>query len=458
MARVRSGGGGTGAVWALVLLGAGFLISLMLAIVFFVQLGKARTEKTDALAELNRYANNSDRQSPVVRGLIDSAGNRSVVGMLQQESETMRNIIGVSNDAAIDVVRQQVATVIEKEVGGNATSLLNEVRALKSELAAEGVRLEQETAALEQAREALAAAEEEKTQLSNLYDESVMQMGMGYAQFVETSETNAENLRSGLGQLEDQLAAVRASMQTEIDDLQSGNDALAQENASLKSTIEELRRKQGDIGTEPVIQPDAMVASVLDQSNMVYLDIGSQDNLLLGMTFEIVEKGKPITLDQFDEFRGKATVQIVEINEVSSLARIVRLDEQAILREGDQAINLVFNPGQQFSYFIYGKFNMDGIGEASFADSERIRDVVERWGGNLAKELTYEVDFLVLGVNPEPPTPLAPGELDVERIREFQQQKEIYETYQTLLEEAEDLRIPVLNQNRFLSLIGYYQR
>ena len=48
MARVRTGGAGSGYAWALVIFGAGFVICLMLAIVFWAQLGGAREQAEQA--------------------------------------------------------------------------------------------------------------------------------------------------------------------------------------------------------------------------------------------------------------------------------------------------------------------------------------------------------------------------------------------------------------------------
>ncbi|MEM9019186.1 MAG: hypothetical protein AAGC44_01375, partial [Planctomycetota bacterium] len=69
-----------------------------------------------------------------------------------------------------------------------------------------------------------------------------------------------------------------------------------------------------------------------------------------------------------------------------------------------------------------------------------------------------EVDYLVLGKEPEFPADLDPGVIDQVLIRENEEKRVAYDTYQKLVEEAKRLRIPILNQNRFLVLIGYYQR
>ena len=74
-----------------------------------------------------------------------------------------------------------------------------------------------------------------------------------------------------------------------------------------------------------------------------------------------------------------------------------------------------------------------------------------------AGRLSPETDFLVLGQ--EPPLPEEPRDkTDPVTIENYNKAKSKYETYQNLMVQAKKLSIPVLNQNRFLTMVGYYQR
>jgi len=154
MARVRSGGGG-GAAVALVLLGAGFLICLILAVLFSVQLADARESRREAEDELNRYVGSGLRSSQTVQSMLESGGG-SVVGQLLESNEALRGIIGVSPDATLEITRQRVA----QTAGEDAGALLPEIQTLRTELEAAQRRLAQEQQSLTEARERLAAAEE----------------------------------------------------------------------------------------------------------------------------------------------------------------------------------------------------------------------------------------------------------------------------------------------------------
>ena len=451
MARARSGGG-AGAAWALVLLGAGFIICLILAVLFSVQLGEARERREEAVAELDRYVGSAQRQSQVVQNLLQ-AGDGTVVGQLLQTNEALRGLIGVSPDATLDAVRQRVAGV----AGEDAASLLQEVETLSAELDALQDRLAQQREDLEQARNALSTAQEEQAALREQFNQARRQLASGYQSGVTTAESEVATLRENLGGLEEQLRQVRSDMRGRVDNLQTQVASLEAENQRLQNQLARREREAG-LEASPVTRPDGEIASVLSDSELVYLNRGRQDQVLLGLTFEVFEKGKPIELDEAGEVRGKATVQVVEINRSSSLARVVRQPQTGMIREGDSIVNIVYDAEQTPAFTVFGAFNLNGEGEASFDEQDSLEDIVRRWGGEVHDELSYDTDFLLLGEEPEAPDPLPQDVIDPERIAEYNERQRIYDNYQALAQRAEELRIPILNQNRFLTLIGYYQR
>jgi hypothetical protein len=74
-------------------------------------------------------------------------------------------------------------------------------------------------------------------------------------------------------------------------------------------------------------------------------------------------------------------------------------------------------------------------------------------------KLSYETDFLVLGVEPQLPKERKGDEkLDFEKIQKDKEKLAKYNEYRKLLSTAKEMGIPVLDQNRFLTLVGYYQR
>ena len=71
--------------------------------------------------------------------------------------------------------------------------------------------------------------------------------------------------------------------------------------------------------------------------------------------------------------------------------------------------------------------------------------------------MSFDTDYLVLGA--EPSFPNKPDdELDLVLMREYRVGLENFQAYQDLLGTAQGLGIPVLNQSRFLDLVGYFER
>lgn len=450
MARVRSGG--AGAAWALVLLGASFVICLILAIVFSVQLGDAQRQAEQAEAELNQYVNPQQRESPTVQRILD-AGEDSVVGQLLRTNQALRSVIG-ANDLAPDAIRERAASIVEDD---NVSPLLDELAAQVAELEEVRRRL---AAAEQRAAEAQRLAEqrlEEKNELQSEFDSRVQQISSRYFDETQTNfQRRITTLQNNFSEVEGRLERVRNDSQQTIEELEDRVDELEAERERLQQLISDFKKQT--VGESVVARPDGELLTVDEDSDSVYINLGSEDQLLLGITFEVFEQGEPVEYDEASDQRGKATIQVVEINETSARARVVRRSRNAFLREGDPIVNVVYDPEQKFHFFVYGAFDLTGSGEATLDQQQRIEDIILKWGGVVDEEFGYQSDFLILGERPEPPEPLAPDVIDPEKIAEFNRKQEVYQRYQELASEAQQLLIPVLNQNRFLTLIGQYER
>ena len=72
--------------------------------------------------------------------------------------------------------------------------------------------------------------------------------------------------------------------------------------------------------------------------------------------------------------------------------------------------------------------------------------------------LTPDINYIVLGEKPILPDKPGPDEFDPVKIAEYQALLAAYEAYFRIVDDAKIMRIPVLNQERFLDLTGYYER
>ena len=94
-------------------------------------------------------------------------------------------------------------------------------------------------------------------------------------------------------------------------------------------------------------------------------------------------------------------------------------------------------------------------GNPTPSESDYVKRRIIEWGGELVdgQELTGDLDFLVLGNQPNMPLPLPPDANDTQ-FTEYIKLKESRKQYDDLFNQASKAQIPVLNWNRFQVLTG----
>lgn len=454
MARTRSVSGTAASAWTLVIFGAGFFICLVLAIVLYTRVGKAEQDAAAAKRDLGQYISSELTTSPDVLSLLNQPGNKSVVGQLLEQNASLKSMITSNTGITAQALREQLTA------DGLTPPLLREIERLNAELESREQRLAQIKQDLDAAMASAKAAEKKLAQAGATYDKSVTELKgqlSKTASDVKAFESNAEQKWS---QLDQRVEGVRAEQKQQVTQLQRERDALQAKIRDVENRLRLATQSAGASTGSDVITTDGRVVSVLEDQDKVYIDRGSRQHIVLGMTFEVFDASELVRPGDIDEQepRGKATIEVIDVGSDSSIARIVREERNAILSEGDQIINVVYDPSATYRFYVYGDFDIDSVGQTTIADKQRIQNMVTRWGGKISDELDYNVDFLVLGEQPPLPEQLPPGTIDPEKIKINVEQQRNYERYQSLVGEARSLQIPILNQNRFLSLVGYYQR
>jgi hypothetical protein len=104
---------------------------------------------------------------------------------------------------------------------------------------------------------------------------------------------------------------------------------------------------------------------------------------------------------------------------------------------------------------VHGVFDLDHDKNASEQEAEYLRERIERWGGVVVRgnEIPGDLDFLVLGETPN--TPIQPfNSSSTQAMDEYRRLRTAADRYQSLLRDAQQAEIPVLNQNRLDILTG----
>ena len=89
-------------------------------------------------------------------------------------------------------------------------------------------------------------------------------------------------------------------------------------------------------------------------------------------------------------------------------------------------------------------------------DSQIVKRLINQWGGKLQDKIDVDTDFVVMGSEPQLPAGLDPNNPQ-DQIRKQRYLKDLAE-YQAQVSSASQLSVPIMNQNRFLYFIGYFDQ
>lgn len=453
MARKRAGGT-TGYAVALIIFVILFVFSLVLGIIFYTQVSKAQNDAAVARGTLDKIAKR-DQITKLEQDMANREGD-TLVGLLQKDVSDLKDLITNNPNIAADTLRGQVTELKLK------TGLIKEIEGLRATKLDNDKRVTSLQKVADEARVAATRAEQEKAanakNFKDTLDSLQGQLATMKSEFAGYQATIDQQRKA----LEQALAQARTGSESRVKKLESDLAAKEKQIAELQARIGEFELKLGKNPDAPAVDnstnPDGSIISVRSEQGIVYIDRGLAHHVTPGLTFEVFDKDAAITKDGAGVTRGKATIEVTNVSNDSATARVVRLARNKMVNVGDTIINAVYDPNTRFKFVVFGEFDIDNTGQPSVADRRRIETLITQFNGILADELTYDTDFLVLGQEPKVPEALPRDEMDPAKIARAEAQARRYKQYQDLIVAAKALSIPILNQNRFLNLVGYYRR
>jgi hypothetical protein len=299
-------------------------------------------------------------------------------------------------------------------------------------------------------------------QLKTLSDESAKRV----AETQQTLEAYRKRSDARVADIETGWNGSVSELRKTIEDLTSQIETLAAENGQYKmdfekavKTVERYRPK--NYADAILRRPSGKIIQV-SRNSVAYIDLGYGQHVTTGMTFQIYDRveGIPrVESGSEEQPPGKGSLEIVRVGPNSSECRVLKLEEGQVLQEGDIIANVVYDRNTPLRFKVFGDFDLDHNGVATEREGEVLKRLITQWGGTITDKTDIDTDFLVLGSEPSVPTFTA-DELQNNPLSRF-----AYDTAQTRLKEYDDVRdaalslnIPVLNHNRFLYMVGYWDQ
>lgn len=225
----------------------------------------------------------------------------------------------------------------------------------------------------------------------------------------------------------------------------------------LQERLHAMQEKFGDlmIGPERLStarRPDGHVLTAVPGDDVVYIDLGQNDRLTLGLRFAVysAETGIPAN------GRAKAQIEVVSMSQASAECRILDVAPRQIILAGDLVANPVYDPNRPLRFLVLGEFDLDHDGAVDQGGAATIESMIDHWGGMTVTELSALTDFVVVGRAPR--RPRRASDPSSEQARRANARQQLYDRYIDTVDAAKSLAVPIMTQEVFLSFLGFSRR
>ena len=454
----RGSGAGTGVIVALVV--SVVCVIGLLTLTFMMYAGKteAQRKQDEAESTLNDFVTNAERNADSARRVFALADqNRtSVYQHMNKNQQAVSSFVTGSPNTSLEDMRSQLQLAENAVVKNVITDLRRQLASSNNEIASLKRQindLSQDNKSFQdRAAQAEANSTEKVAQVTNTFQ--------GYSTATEQYRGEVDNAIQSINSSRQKL---ERDYRNKENDLQKRLDRSNQDNSVYRAQIDQLRKKTENYRIRPQSPAELVDGQVISvpATNQIFIDLGQNDRVVPGMTFEVYDSPASIRVDTNtnDYSRGKASIEIIRVSPDTATARVTRQVKGRPVVKGDVIANAVFNRNYRFKFLVHGIFDVDNNGQPTEAEGQYVRRRIIDWGGEVidGQELTGDLDFLVLGAQPPMPAPLPPDAGDLE-FKRYMERRAAREEYDRLFDQATKAQIPVLNWNRFEVLTGMNPR
>jgi hypothetical protein len=461
--------GGDNTLYALIAFVALFIIATALAVICYLKFEEQRGLAEAAQKKLNDVASAAE---------VQKIG--TLVGAEQPGKSRLKVALGYLDQAVgLIVPGEPEETSAEIKVNGAAAKVQEAVAAIAeqnpefSDLDPNAALLQitdKLSTTLQNTRTAEEAAKEQLATLQNRFDDAMRASLEKEQALLAEKDKFQQQFEKARGDYDELKALLEKKTEEQVKDLygkldqekttrEEINRQLLKSRAELQAAHDRIQRilKEGVLPAPDaearVFEPDGKVLLIDDQAKIVHINLGSDDHVYVGLTFSVYDKSLPIPKNG----KGKAEIEVYNVDKNIAAARIIRADIKNPIGVDDVVANLAWDAKKTNVFVVAGDFDLNGDGVIDVDGVEKIRKLIEKWGGKVDDAVTVNTDFVVLGVPPEvrqKPT-LAETEVYPNATEKHDRAVEQLANYKKVQSQAEVLSIPILNADRFLYFIGY---
>lgn len=384
----------------------------------------------------------------------------------------------------LEGARKETALLAIGEEAEDAETVRTKVEGLLTHIIEEGLMEDSspyETPALLPAMSALYESFSTEHALRVAAEDNLAVVEERWRNLVDSSEQQRADFDSSTDQIKEEVAALEqdhasysAGRDREVDEFEQQLDDRQQQYArdiqeqrnlvrreqqrleELQTRFAELKSKLGElqIGPAPLLparQADGEIVKADPGDDVVYINLGRQHRLTLGLQFAVYSAATGIGSDG----RSKGRIEVVRIFETTAECNIKYVHELDVVVVGDLIANPVYDRQRALRFVVIGEFDTDGDGRADLYGADQIKSLISDWGGEVVDAVSSRVDFVVAGYAPLPPrearTAKATRE-DQERRREIMRR---VDEFNAMVTSATQLSVPMLTQEVFLRFLGY---
>jgi len=448
-----------------------FIATTTVAVIYYVKAEEYRTGEADLQRELNNYVTDRERQA---MGTIVGAklpGETWIGTMVNYHDKTVTLVAGgvaEPTSAEVKVNNSNTETANSLKLAQehiaigtgdpNLTGLVQIVQGLKAELDKTinaKLEIQKQLDDLQTRFENADKANFEKEQTLLAEKDKLQQQVADIEQkYNELSTLLEQTTGEQVQTLRDQLQQAKDDMKALNDNLLKTQEELKLAQADLKTEKEKLSKIEPGPNREVLAyEPDGQIILIDDKAQVVHLNIGIDDHVYQGLTFTVYDRGTSVPEDG----KGKAEIEVFDVAKTYSSARITKSELRKPILQGDIVANLIWDSSRTNMFVIAGDFDLDNDETIDYNGDEKIKTLIEKWGGKVADTISIDTNFLVLGNQPQVLQKPSLDELDIDprAMEVYNASLQRLSRYNGLRDQAMSLWIPVFTYDRFLYFIGY---